>query len=152
MSEALEWAKLWYNLKTDFKKKKDLKNDNHLRLQGRVPVYDEASIQRLDEILGTTSDYDLNAADFYVEHQTTAEENNLIPRWDISLAQLEPIYHQARLDRAYEWKYKRCADYSIYSRKCFHKMLPKKRYMRRIPWLFPDNGKFSCRITPHLES
>ena len=152
MSQAMEWARAWYSLKKNPNFVVGDADGKHLRVKDKVPYFDPDSVQALYQALGNKYDpkyrkYDYNAADFERENETTAEDFLLIPRWDISLSQLEPIYHQARLNRAFEWKYKTCSD-SWRRTKCIAwKRNNEKIFMRRIPWLYPDDGKFRSRIT-----
>ena len=58
----------------------------------------------------------------------TRDFDHLIPKWDITLDQLQEMYDKARFERYLAWK----KTYWF----CF-----KKEFKRRIPWLYPENGK-----------
>ena len=58
----------------------------------------------------------------------TPDFDHLIPEWDITLPQLQEIYDTARFDRNLDW----AQTYFF----CF-----EKQFKRRIPWLYPENGK-----------
>ena len=64
----------------------------------------------------------------------THDFDHLIPKWDITLDELQEIYDKARFDRYLVWKitYPQTMFCSGY----------KKEFKRRIPWLYPDNGKY----------
>ena len=57
------------------------------------------------------------------KRQRNTELDQQVPRWDISLTDLKRVYDQARFDRYLDWE--SCS---------------KKRFKRRIPWLYARNG------------
>ena len=76
----------------------------------------------------------------------TDDYDQYIPRWEITLGQLQVLYDEARFKRYLEWSTKRLP--SQPNRKFFSlKKLAKRgkcfttKFKRRIPWLYPENGK-----------
>ena len=65
---------------------------------------------------------------YYNNAGGTRDFDYLIPEWDITLSDLQEVYDKARFDRYLDWK----QTYFF----CF-----ETDFKRRIPWLYPDNGR-----------
>ena len=82
--------------------------------------------------------------DFY-RNIRTVDYDQYIPRWDITLSELQVLYDEARFERYLEWSTKKLS--SQPNRKFFSlKKFAKRgkcfttKFKRRIPWLYPENG------------
>ena len=70
--------------------------------------------------------------DFEEIKNTDLEES--VPNWDISMPELQVLYHKVRMDEYFDFKY---PVFSYWHMDCIDKSIK-----RRIPWLYPDSGKF----------
>ena len=75
----------------------------------------------------------------------TVVNDRYIPKWDITLSQLQVLYKEARFKRYLEWSTKKLGRQP--NRKWFSlKKLARRgkcfttKFKRRIPWLYPENG------------
>ena len=82
--------------------------------------------------------------DFY-RNIRTVDYDQYIPRWDITLSELQVLYDEARFERYLEWSTKKLS--SQPNRKFFSlKKFAKRgkcfttKFKRRIPWHYPENG------------
>ena len=62
-----------------------------------------------------------------------------IPKWDITLAELQELYDEARFERFLDWSYW----YGVPNRRwsAWQKLCYEMVFKRRIPWLYPKDGK-----------
>ena len=69
------------------------------------------------------------------------EFDHYIPKWDITLAELQALYDKARFKRYLEWSTKslgRPTNRRWFARR---RLCYSTAFKRRIPWLYPENGK-----------
>ena len=67
-----------------------------------------------------------------------------IPKWDITLRQLQVLYDEARFKRYLEWSTKSLGRRTIRPNRrwfAWRKLCYSTAFKRRIPWLYPQNGK-----------
>ena len=74
----------------------------------------------------TTSSHNDNRTPFSYNHEKNIESEIDVPTWDVSLTILDGVFDQARFDRHLTWE-------------------ENTSFKRRIPWLYPSNGKFKIR-------
>ena len=130
-----EWLQSWYTLKKDFHVNVDEVDGKTSRVKRRIGDEDT-----LYQAMGNNKDKKVE--DFEEEFQTTPER--YIPKWDISVAQLQSYYDVARLARDFKWTYTTFKGCGI--------PLKKITYMRRLPWLYPNDGISCCPLKAHVKS
>ena len=76
--------------------------------------------------------------DFY-RNIRTIDYDKYIPSWDITLPQLQVLYDEARFERFLDWSYW----YGVPNRRwsAWQKLCHEMVFKRRIPWLYPKDGK-----------
>ena len=89
----------------------------------------------------------VNTPSSYRYNGETEDYDHYIPKWDISLKQLQKLYDEARFKRYLDWSSKSLTPRRQPDRRCFSFTKLAKRgkcfttkFKRRIPWLYPDNG------------
>ena len=66
-----------------------------------------------------------------------------IPKWEITLAELQELYDEARFKRYLDWSYWMQSLGTQPNRRwsSWRKLCYSMAFKRRIPWLYPENGK-----------
>jgi len=81
--------------------------------------------------------------DFYRDLGGTKEFDHFIPKWEITLAELQELYDEARFERYLKWSYWMQSLGNQPNRRwsTWRKLCYSMSFKRRIPWLYPENGK-----------
>ena len=85
----------------------------------------------------------------YYREIRSQDFDRYIPKWDITLAELQELYDDARFERYLEWSYwmQSLGTQPTTRWSAWRKLEGKWRqcysmaFKRRIPWLYPENGK-----------
>ena len=88
-------------------------------------------------VLETYTEMDVVPRDYTTRFNIALQGS--IPIWDISFAQLQVLVHSIRLKPYYDWEYR--------DAKCV-----KKEIKRRIPWLYPVDGKFQITSVTYYDT
>ena len=64
-----------------------------------------------------------------------------VPKWDISLSDLQPIFEESYLAKVFDWKHVHTETWTCENDAQDFKKTITRTYSRRIPWLYVDNGK-----------
>ena len=81
---------------------------------------------------------------YYRYRGETEDHDHYIPKWDITLDQLQVLYDKARFKRYLEWSTKSLGRRTIRPNRrwfAWRKLCYSTAFKRRIPWLYPQNGK-----------
>ena len=86
----------------------------------------------------------VNTPSSYRYNGETEDYDHYIPKWDITLDQLQVLYDKARFKRYLEWSTKSLGRRTIRPNRrwfAWRKLCYSTAFKRRIPWLYPQNGK-----------
>ena len=78
---------------------------------------------------------------YYRNWGRTEDFDHYIPKWDITLDQLQVLYDKARFERFLEWSTKSLGRQTNRRWFAWRKLCFSTSFKRRIPWLYPQNGK-----------
>ena len=81
---------------------------------------------------------------YYRYRGETEDFDHYIPKWDITLDQLQVLYDKARFKRYLEWSTKSLGRRTIRPNRrwfAWRKLCYSTAFKRRIPWLYPQNCK-----------
>ena len=77
---------------------------------------------------------------FYRDLGGTNDFDHYIPKWNINLGELQELYDEARFKRYLKWSTKSFQPNRRWS--AWKKLCYRTAFKRRIPWLYPYDGKF----------
>ena len=111
--------------------------------QGSPPKSNDGKVRRLRAVKARSGTYKI-ASD--ARKIKVTDFDNTIPEWDLTIQELQVLYDRSRFKRHFDWfansplevnaKYKLVGTTLVQS-------CSKTSFKRRIPWLYPDNGKNS---------
>ena len=85
--------------------------------------------------------FPVNTPSSYRYNGETEDYDHYIPKWDITLDQLQVLYDKARFKRYLEWSTKSLGRRTNRRWFAWKKLCYSTAFKRRIPWLYPQNGK-----------